>query len=74
MDLDHFKDAIREALRPELEKLAARGDSQAQKDALALTEGAKYRLMQKQYDLPDLESQHRGYFAVGARLVDQIEQ
>jgi hypothetical protein len=73
MDLDHFKDAIREALRPELEKLAARGDAQAEADALMLTEGAKYRLVQRHMDLPDMDAQKRnGFFALGSRLADKI--
>jgi hypothetical protein len=73
MDLDRFKDAIRDALRPELEKLASRQDAQAETDALMLTEGAKFRLVQRQMDLPSVDAQKRnGYFALGCRLADQI--
>jgi len=71
--MDRFKDAIKDALRPELEKLAARRDAQAETDALMLTEGAKYRLVQRRMNLPDMDAQKRdGYFALGCRLADQI--
>jgi hypothetical protein len=71
MDLDHFKNAIRDALRPELEKLAARGDSKAELDAVALTDGAKWRLLERTMGFEPIEIANP-YFEVGRRLADDI--
>jgi hypothetical protein len=40
MDLDRYKDALREALREEAEKIAARGDDRVRSDLFLLLQGA----------------------------------
>lgn len=47
MKLDRFKDALREALRDEAEKIVARNDDKSRIDIIALLEGAKCQLAER---------------------------
>lgn len=47
MELDGFRDALREALRNEAVKIAVRGDKKSKIDLIALLEGAKCQLAER---------------------------
>lgn len=69
MDLDRFKDAIREALREEAEKIAARGDEVAM---AALFAGAEIRMAERVHGFTTNIAAD-GYYAIGRSLADRIE-
>lgn len=80
MDLDRFKAALREALREEAEKIAARNDDKSRIDVIALLEGAKCQLAKrdetgrapdpKKCGLPDA-ARHK-YFRRGWEIAARI--
>lgn len=47
MELERFKEALRDALREEAEKIAARDDDKSRADVIALLEGAKCQLAER---------------------------
>lgn len=80
MELDRFRNALRQALSVEVEKISARSDERARIDVIALLEGAKCQLAKRDESghapppelcgLPDA-ARHK-YFRLGWEIAARV--